>query len=132
MVYIKPEQSKPAFVVPPYLYFTPRFSAAASINSSAKRFVFLLSDFVNFSFFVSDFLEVTIGEVDLQAVKKTRINNRNAKCFKRIFFLMNLNSHKLVVNYCKSETMNLAVFSLAPMPPNLFSNNAYFSKSVLR
>jgi hypothetical protein len=35
---------------------------------------------------VSDFLEVTMGEVDLQAVKKTRINNRNAKCFKRIFF----------------------------------------------
>ena len=86
MVYIKPEQSKPAFVVPAYLYFTPRFSAAASINSSARRFVFLVSDFVSFSFLVSDFLEVTMGEVDLQAVKKTRINNKNAKCFKRIFF----------------------------------------------
>ena len=86
MLYIKPEQSKPDFVVPPYLYFTPRFSVAASISSSAKRFVFLFSDFVSFSFFVSDFLEVTIGEVDLQAVKKTRISNTNAKCFKRIYF----------------------------------------------
>jgi hypothetical protein len=78
-VVTKPEQSKPAAVVPPYLYFAPRFSVAFQ---QVLRFVFFFWPLYYFSFLSSVFLRY--WTTDLQA-EKIRTSSKHVKCFKRFF-----------------------------------------------
>lgn len=105
VVNTKPEQSIPAFVVPPYLYFTPKFSEAKSTISAVNFFVFFVTS-----------LEATTPDCVLQLLTKMLRRNRKANFFKALSFSKNKNY------FAKEETINCAVFELAPFPPNFVSN----------